>query len=409
MIVLKMAWRNVWRNYRRSLVTIAAMTLALFVELLYAGLVTGLVYGMEEDATAYELGDVQIFAKDYPTRPSIYEKVDDPDALLQKLDAGGFPATARLFGGGLAASGELSSGASFVGIDPVRDAATMDLHTAVAEGRWLDDADPRGVVVGRGLARVLDLELGDEVLVLSQAADGSVANDLFEVRGILFSVAAGLDRGGILMTESTFRELMVFPSGAHRIYVRKPREMGLAEAGEAVKALVGTPEGTPIDVMTWKEVQPMLAQYIDSVAGVVVVLYFIVYLAVGILILNAMLMAVFERIREFGVLKAIGYGPFQVFSMMVAEGLLQAVVATVIGVVLAAPAMYYLQVVGIDVGTLGGMQMAGLTMPAVWNAYYTVQTTQVPVFMLFFIVFFAVLYPAVKAAWISPVEAMHHQ
>ncbi len=122
-----------------------------------------------------------------------------------------------------------------------------------------------------------------------------------------------------------------------------------------------------------------------------------------------MLMAVFERIREFGVLKAIGYGPFQVLSMMLIEGLVQAGIATAIGLLLAAPCMWYLQVHGINVGVLGGMQMAGMTMPPIWKGLYTVENLQVPVVMLFIITFVAVLYPAAKAAWISPVEAMHHQ
>ena len=153
----------------------------------------------------------------------------------------------------------------------------------------------------------------------------------------------------------------------------------------------------------------MLAQYIDSVAGIIVVIYLIMYLAVAILILNAMLMAVYERIREFGVLKAIGYGPVKVASMMVAEGFLQALVACGIGAVIAAPCMWYLSTHGIDLGRLGGMEMVGLTMPAIWKAYYAVETSGAPVFLLFFIVFGAVIYPALKAAWISPIEAMHHQ
>jgi putative ABC transport system permease protein len=419
-----MAWRNVWRNYRRSAITIAAMTLALFVELVYSGLVAGLVHGMEEDATAYELGDVEIFVDGYLTKPSLYDAVPNQQVVLEKLDRAGYRAAARLFGGGLAAAGELSAGVRLVGIDPKRDAEAMDLHLAVAEGKWLDAADPTGVVVGRGLARTLGVGLGDEVVVLSQAADGSPASELYRVRGILMSVAAGMDRSGILMTEAAFRELMVFPTGAHTIFVRKPRDVPLDEAAAAVRAITGLGSpGTPtparsalgadappdVRVMTWKQVNPFLAQYIDSVGAVIVVVYFIVYVAVAILILNAMLMAVFERIREFGVLKAIGYGPLRVLGMMVAEGMLQAAVATVCGFVLAAPAMWYVQVHGIDVGSLGGLQMAGLTMPPVWKGYYTWETMQVPVLMLFFVVFCAVLYPAAKAAWIRPVEAIHHQ
>jgi len=412
MFILTLAWRNLWRNFRRTGIAVGAMTLALVVELLYSGIVVGMVNGMEKDATGYELGDVQIVVEGYPSKPSIYSLIPHDEEIIGELEERGYRATGRLFAGGLAASGELSAGALFVGLDPVRDAATMDLDAAVARGEWLDDADPHGVVVGGGLARVLALEVGDELLVLSQAADGSMANELFEVRGVLLSVAAGMGRAGILMTENTFRELMVLPHGSHRVLVRRPAGVSLSEADEVVRQIVSEQEPGeegPLEVMTWKEVNPFLAQYMDTAAGAVLILYLIIYLAVGILILNAMLMAVFERIREFGVLKAIGYSPAQVMGMMVAEALMQAAIASVLGVLLAAPGMWYLQVVGIDVGRLSGMAMAGLTMPAVIRGEYTVGTCQVPVLMLYVISFIAVLYPAAKAAWISPVEAMHHQ
>ena len=408
--VLKMAWRNVWRNWRRSGITIAAMTLALTVELLYSGLVTGLVGGMEEDATEFDLGDVQVLPDGYRTRPSLYSVVEDHDAIIGKLREAGYSAAPRLYSGGLAASGDLSAGVAFVGLDPVADTTTLALDEAIAEGAWLDGADPTGVVVGGGLARTLGLDLGSEIVVLSQASDGSIANALYTVRGKLLSVAASMDRTAILMPEASFRELMAFPDGAHKIVVRRPEGVSLEEAKVAVAGMAGEgTENAPIDVMTWKEINPFLAMYLQQVDGVVVVVYFIVYLAVAILILNAMLMAVFERIKEFGVLKAIGYSPGQVFTMMAVEGLLQAVVATVCGLVLAAPLMWYLSVHGVNVGVLGGVNMAGLTMPPVWHGDYSLDSAMVPVVMLFVIVLVAVTWPAAKAAWIRPVEAMTHQ
>ena len=416
MNVFTMAWRNVWRNHRRSGITIAAMTLALVFEILYSGMVGGMMVGMEEDVNEYELGDVQVFSPGYLTRPSLYNAVQDPDTLIDTLEAGGYRATSRLYAGGLAGSGEASSGVSFVGLDPVQDAATMSLAQALAEGTWLDDADPRGVVVGRGLARTLGLALGSEVVVLSQAADGSMATELFTVRGILLSVAASMDRSTILMTESVFREMMVFPEGAHRVLVRRPAGVTLSAAKAFVQDAAGVsatapPSDTPpaVHVKTWRELAPFIAQWLDSVSGVIVVLYLIIYAAVAILILNAMLMAVFERIRELGVLKAIGFGPVRVLTMMVTEGLIQAGVATVAGLIIAAPGMWYLTVHGINVGALGGVQMIGMTMPAVWTGHFTVESASVPVVMLFVIVFIAVFYPALKAARVSPVEAMHHQ
>lgn len=403
MKLIVMAWRNVWRNSRRSLITISAMTLALWAELVYSGMMSGLLADMVDDVTEMDAGDVQILSPNWANRPSLHEVVDDA-VLLPKLDAAGYLATARLQSGGLAAAGELSSGVALIGLDPLRDAKVLTVHSALAEGEWLNQSDTHGVVVGRGLARTLSLKLGSEVVVLSQGADGSMANDLFHVRGILMSVAASTDRGSILMTDGMFRELMSFPKGAHRIVIRIPEGMDLEKATSAIATLA--PEAS---VKSWKQLNPFIAQMLDAVKVQINVIYFILYIAVAILVLNAMLMALFERIREFGVLKAIGYGPLQVFSLMVAEGLLQALVATGMGSLLALPFMAYLQIYGVDIGALGGVSMIGMTMPTLWHGVYTWEGVRVPIQMLFFIVFIAVLYPATKAAWIRPVEAMHHQ
>lgn len=402
MNLLRMAWRNVWRNSRRSGITIAAMALALWTELIYSGLVQGMLTDMADDVTELDSGDVQIVSPGWSTRPSLHETVDEA-AILARLDAAGYPATARLQSGGLAASGDVSAGVALVGLDPARDAKVLAVSEAVAEGAWLDPADPHGVVVGRGLARTLSLKVGSELVVLSQGADGSMANDLFKVRGILLSVAAGVDRGAVMMTEGMFRELMALPTGAHRIVVRSPGHVALTDATDAVTAMA-----PGASVKNWKQLNPLVAQMLDAVQVQVKIVYFVLYVAVAILVLNAMLMSLFERIREFGVLKAIGYGPGQVFGILVAEGLLQAAVACGVGGVLAIPVMAWLQTSGLDVGALGGVSMMGMTMPTVWRGDYTADVVRVPIVMLFGIVFLATLYPASRAAWIRPVEAMHH-
>src|SRR5262245_57841568 len=140
MSVFKMAWRNVWRNRRRSLVTMAAMTLALCVEILYSGLVTGYLQGMEDDVLDLEVGDLQVFAGDYLDKPSIYTTIKDPEALLAQLDAMGYPASARLLGGGLVAAGEFSAGVALRGVDVVQDAKVTLIGTKVAAGTSLDPA-----------------------------------------------------------------------------------------------------------------------------------------------------------------------------------------------------------------------------------------------------------------------------
>jgi ABC-type lipoprotein release transport system permease subunit len=403
MNVAKMAWRNVWRNRRRSIVTIAAMTLALCVELLYAGLVIGYMKGMEKDVIDLEVGDVQIFAPGYRDKPSIYTRIDNPDQLLAKLDEAGYPASARVLGGGLAATERISSGVQFRGVDVERDAKVTLVGESLAEGKWLDPADPHGVVIGRRLAQTLAVELGDELVVLSQAADGSTANDLYYVRGVLLGIADGTDRAAVFMTQDAVRELLVLPEGAHQIIVRRPEEVDLAAATAHVRSVA-----PDLDVQSWRELMPIIANMFESVEGMVYIIFFIIYVAVGILILNSMLMAVFERVREFGLIKALGVGPSRILSLIFLECGVQALIAIVIGTSLALPGMWYLQNVGIDVGNLGGMNMMGVATRQIWYGMYDASTVRGPLIMLVVIVVMAALYPALKAALIRPVAAMRH-
>jgi ABC-type lipoprotein release transport system permease subunit len=404
MSVWKMAWRNVWRNRRRTLATVGAMTLALLVMILYSGVVAGYLHRMQRNILDLELGDLQIHAENYRNDPSIYAAVEDPGALLARLDEAGYRSSARLLATGLAAAGDSSSGVGFIGVDVERDAQVSDVHKHVAEGEWLDPAASEGVVIGRRLARTLNVGLGDELVVLSQAADGSMANDLYRVRGVLKSIGDAVDRTGVFMTEAAFRELFVFTEGAHRIIVRSPAAVELAAAESEV---VGLAPG--LEVRTWRQLLPTLSSMMDSVSSVMYTMFLIIYLAIGILILNAMLMAVFERIREFGVLKALGVGPGGVLRLIFAETAIQTGVALLVGGLLSIPANWYLATEGLVLTGLGDLTVHGIAFDPVWRSVVTAETYTGPIFTLVFIVAIAVLYPAIKAARIRPVEAIHHQ
>jgi ABC-type lipoprotein release transport system permease subunit len=399
-----MAWRNLWRHGRRTIVTIGAMTLALLVLILYSGLVEGYLQSMERNILDLEVGDVQAHADDYLNRPSIYTLIEEPEALLDLLESQGYRATARLLGGGLVAARDSSAGASLRGIDIVRDARVSQIYQHVSQGEWLDAEDPKGVVLGRRLAQTLDVGPGDELVLLSQATDGSMANDLFEVRGVLQSVGDATDRAGVFLTAEAFREFFVLADGAHQIILRRSGDQSLEEVAAAIRA--AAPE---LDVKTWRELMPTMASIMDSTRAMVQVIFFVVYVVIAILVLNAMLMAVFERIREFGVMKAIGVMPATVLQLIVAESAFQTAIAIALGLVLSIPGLWYLTNYGIDTGALGGISFMGVAFNQIWYAIVTPYTIVGPVAALIIMVTLAVLYPALKAVRIGPLEAMRHQ
>jgi ABC-type lipoprotein release transport system permease subunit len=206
------------------------------------------------------------------------------------------------------------------------------------------------------------------------------------------------------MTEEAFRLFFELEDGTHQIIVRQLEQSNLESAASSIRKLA-----PDLEVKTWRELMPTMASMLDSTRGLIQIVFFIVYLVVAILILNAMLMAVFERIREFGVLKALGVSPQFVLKLVLIESGLQTMLAVALGITLSLPGLWYLTRFGIDVGRMGGISVMGIAVNPVWYAFVTSYTFVGPVITLVILVFAAVLYPALKAARISPVEAMTHQ
>ena len=302
MNLLSLALRNVLRNWHRTLVTTLAMAFAGVIMILFAALMEGLMQASERNAVAMNLGDIQIHAPGYRDDPDLYTRIEHPEALLERLRAAGFRASARLYGFGLAASGSTSAGVQLRGIDPRAEAGVTQVHRHLLQGQWLDSADRDGVVLGRKLARTLGVSTGDEVVIVSQASDGSIADALFRVRGVLKSVGEGVDRAGFYLLDTAFRELMVVPRGAHEIAVlRADRDADLDAATAEVAALA-----PGYETLDWRALQPVIARILELADAQLVFMLLVVYVAVGMVVLNAMLMSVTERFREIGTMKCLG-------------------------------------------------------------------------------------------------------
>jgi ABC-type lipoprotein release transport system permease subunit len=383
------------------------MAFACAIMIFYASLLEGWLAGMEKNAVGMDLGEMQIHAEGFRSDPDLYKIVAEEESVLATLDREGFAAAPRLFASGLAAAGNASSGIELRGVDLAREPLVTSLNQHVWQGHWLAEDDQAGVVVGRKLARILGLKLGDEVVVVAQASDGSMANELFQVRGILKSVAEGVDRSGFFITAATFRRLMIIPHGAQQIVVK--RQVATEDLTRATARLARLlPE---YEVRNWRQLQPVLARLFEMSDISLVIMLLITYAAVGILTLNALLMSVFERIPEFGVMKALGFSPWGLFAMIVVESMLQVTVAVLLSLAAGLPFAYYFSSHPIDFSGFvqASSTIAGVALDAKWYTVVTVNSVVLPVFFLYLVAGLAIIYPALKAAMLKPLAAIYHR
>lgn len=407
MSILKLATRNVIRNWRRTLVTVLAMAFAGFIMIVFAALMKGMLQTSERNAVTMDVGDIQIHAQGYRDDPDLYKQIASPDVIIDQLTDAGFLAAPRLYGFALAASGSTSAGVQLRGLDLEREQRVTQIHRHVMEGQWLSPDQPHGVVIGKKLARTLGVGINDEVVIVGQASDGSMANDLYRVRGILKSVGEEVDRGGFFMPEGAFRELMVLPQGSHEIAIMRPdrRQQDLQLATERVAALA-----TGYEVLNWRQLRPVIARILEMGDAQLLIMIVITYIAVATVVLNAMLMGVLERIHEFGIMKAIGVTPWQLTLLIYIEALVQVMIASLLALAAGWLVADYLQHNGIDLSAIAsGASFGGIAIDPIWYAHVTPEAIVTPIIFLWIMTLLAVIYPAIKAALTIPVKAIHYR
>lgn len=405
MRTLQMAGRNVLRAKRRSAITAGAMALAYGLMIVFSALWDGLLNDFRRNASLMDTGHVQIHARGYLAKPGLYDRVDDPGAIAAALRAKGYRSSPRLFAAGLAAYGNASAGVRLWGVDPDGEKTVVKMPAYMLRGSWLDATDPKGVVLGKILARALKASVGDRIVVVTQAADGSTANQLYTVRGVMKSVGEELNRAGLIMIAAAYRDLMAIPEGAHEIVVTMGDTMTLQASAAELKGMF-----PQLDVKTWQELNPAVSELLKLSDAMQIPLFGLIYMAVCIVILNAMLMAVFERIREYGVMKALGVTPFGIFRLVYAEALVLVGISSVAGFAFGVPAALWFERHGINlVPGEAQFSMSGIAIDAIWRADFSPMNVAAPLVLVLALTTLAALYPALKAARLNPVQAINHK
>ncbi len=413
MIVLRLGWRNLWRNPRRSALSIAAVAVAFGVLITLDGLREGMARQMLDNATRLSLAHVQLHEAGYLPDRSLYDTIGgergtDVPALMAAVEALAGPSAAapRTFGFGLLSTGPRSVGAQLAGVDPTREARVTSLLDAVTEGRGLLGAPPNAVLLGRTLADELRARLGDRIAVVTQAADGAIGNELLTVRGIFRTGLATLDRSLALLAIGDLQALLALPpSRIHEVAVRLDDPIRAADVAIALARSPALPAGLRAD--SWETLAPALVEYLRLLRGWNRIMILIVGTFAAFGVLNTMLMAVFERTHEMGVLAALGLRPAQFLAMVVAETLFLAAVGLVAGLGLGALGMAYFAWHGWDLSRwAAGLTIAGVLVDPVLRGTVTWRATPSTGLALAAITVLAALVPALRAARMKPVEAL---
>jgi ABC-type lipoprotein release transport system permease subunit len=410
--LFQLAWRNLWRNRRRTLIAMAAIGLGYAMLLFVACLMAGLRQQMIESGTCLVLSDIEVHAPDYYPDRATYQtlggqKGTDVSSLVAAIaaDPRVQAASPRVYGYGLVSAAHQSAGAEILGVVPDQEQKITVLQTRIVKGSYLTEQLPKGVVMGDTLATTISVEVGSEIVLLTQAADGSMGNGLYTVAGMFHTGLDAIDQGLVLMSLSSLQRLLRLPPG--RIHEIGIKLHDITETTTAA-ALEGQLSKTlPVRVRAWPELAPELADYVQFNRRVTFILFFIFFLLSVIGIVNTMLLAVIERTRELGMLMAVGMRPVQVVGLILAEagGLTGA--SLVLGGALAVPLLWYLQVHGLNLGGNGGeVSLAGVVVGHLWYGRQDFTAYTQAALGLAVTALVSALYPALRAARLRPMEAL---
>jgi len=412
---IKMAWRNIWRNPRRTLLTVTAIAFACILLVFMFSFQLGSYETMINASVTVHTGHLQVQAQGYQADNEIRLTIADPLPVQKALTAipevKAHAPRARAFA--LISSNYRTYGIMVEGIDPVAEKQVSTLADIVRQGKYLDAAPPDdglpGALVGHLLARNLGVSVGDELTLLGQGYDGSIAATMVRVHGITNAGMDEFDRSAIQIPLNAFQDIFSLGSAVHEIVILGHH---LSDTAAIKAALVPALEkiGTrpPLVTLDWESLMPGLKQAIsmDLVSGAI--FYLILIMVVAFSILNTFLMAIFERTYEFGVMMAIGTRPARLTRLVLTESIGMTLVGVISGMLIGCLVTMYFMAHGINLGDASEISRQ-FGIPSVLYPKLTLVSMLAGPLAVFLITLLAAFYPAFKIRTLQPVEAMRQR
>ncbi|MDJ0812906.1 MAG: ABC transporter permease [Woeseiaceae bacterium] len=401
-VLSRLAWRNLWRNHRRTLIMLLAIILGTWAMIFMTALMRGMVSQMVADGISSLPGHVQVHHPDFRDDPSVANLINVPDSeIAERFNAANFRQWAsRVRVPAVITSEYDSRGVTLVGVDPALEDGLTFVDYREVEGRFLESADDKGVVIGRKLADILNTEVGKRIVLMSQDPDNEIADRGFRVVGLFTASVKAFEEQFVFAGKTTTQNMLRIGDQVSEIAVLGDDYRDVEAEFQKTLELIN--DG--VTVQRWTEVDRFLGTMLGVMDGFVLVWIVVIFLALSFGLVNTLVMAVFERVREIGLMLALGMRPKDILGQIILESLLLLAIGLALGSALAWATVQPIRD-GIDLSMVSeGMEMMGVSSVLVPELLLSdVVLANVVVLILGF---FASLSPAWRAAQYEPIEAI---
>ena len=404
--LLKIAYRDLVRNRRRSLLTLVAIAVGVSLLVFMSGFIQGAITDSIENNIRLQTGHLKIRAASYDEdKVSLAweDLLDNPEELAAQVRGldGVEAASPVLRASGIVSTREESVGVRVFGIDPLSDVHAR-IRDGLAAGEYLQPDDRSGVLLGQRLAESLGVAVGDQISLLVNTADEAPDEATFTIRGLYATGVPVYDDTTIFLPLSKAQAFTHTEGRASMILaLLKDRELA-----DGLAAALRAPGYT---VLTWREMNQVILQAIQAGMGMLYIMYLVVLMVVAVVIANTLLMSDFERIREMGILSALGMKGREILLMFVVEAGILGGVGVVLGVLLGSLGVFYLSRVGLHIGDMATMTTVSAAYSDTMYARFAPAETIAVAIAAMVIILLASLYPARFAARLQPVDALRNE
>jgi len=399
--LFKLAYRNLGRNRTRSVLSALAVSFGMALLLLMAAVINGEMRGSMETTIKLQSGHLQIRPASYDEN-KISLKWDDlilnPDQVIEKVKSLSqvTVATPRLIASGILTLSDESKGVQIVGIEP-DSAANQPFREGMIAGEFIKADDREGILIGKTLADKLKLNVNDRVNLLVNTSNGNVDEQLFTIRGIYSTRTPAYDENMVFMPLVKAQAFTATENHVSTIFV-------MLQNAEQAEPVAQALQSADYKVLTWRDQNTLIVAFEDYAGAFMIIFYLIVLGITATVVTNTLIMAVFERTREIGILAAIGMKGRGIMAQFLTEAALLATGGVIGGLIIGGALIAYFTVYGIYIGDYG---MTGALFEDRIYAHLTLGDTINLTIVTYIITLIASLYPAVLAARMEPVEALH--